>query len=198
MHPELEPLVLARPTVLVFLPNTNELQRFVLSGAFDKLGQDRNLHYVLPEGEAEKMRAAAPAITLANSSTLRIPDGRMEKWTEVFEAACVHYARLSPSFAIRERLEVDAAWKQHWTMPADEREALDRAFDAQVEAMLDGMAPLPAIIDLFDRFMPLYCVVPTALLDLFCNEVVWACESSNVTCLLLQSGWDNLSSKGLV
>jgi hypothetical protein len=198
VHPELEPLVQARPAVLVFLPNTNELQRFVLSGAFEQLGRDRSLHYVLPEGDAEKMRDAAPAITSANSSTLKIPDGRMAKWTEIFEAGCVHYARLSPSFAIRQRLEIDPAWKQQWGMPADEREPLDRAFDAKVEAMLDGMEPLPAIIDLFDRFLPLYCVVPTALLDLFCNEVVWACESSNVACVLLQSGWDNLSSKGLV
>jgi hypothetical protein len=36
------------------------------------------------------------------------------------------------------------------------------------------------------------------LLDLFCNDVLWACASEDVACLVLQSGWDNLSSKGII
>lgn len=197
VHRDLAPLVDAHPVVLVFLPNTNELQRFVLSGAFEALAADHRLHYVLPEEDAEKMLSAAgPAITRSNSSSISVPHERFEKWSEVFQAACTHYAHLSPSFAIRAGLEVDPAWQESWS--AAEREAIDREFDAKVEAMLRDTQPLPEIVELFDRFMPVYCVVPTSLLDLFCNEVVWACDSENVACLLLQSGWDNLSSKGLV
>ena len=198
IHPDIEPLVHVRPVVLVFLPNTNEVQRFVLSGAFDGLAETRQLHYVLPTEEAERIRRAAPAITAENSTTLTVPPERLAKWSEVFQAACVHYARLSPSFAIRAGLDVDPAWQAAWRMPEEEREALDRAFEAKVETLLAGMEPMPAIAELFERFLPVYCVVPTSLLDLFCNEVVWASDAADIPCVLLQSGWDNLSSKGRV
>lgn len=197
-NPDIDAVVQTRPVVLVFVPNTNELQRFVLSGAFEGLAVGRRLHYVLPDADAARMRAAAPMITVDNSSTIAVPPERFRRWSEIFKAGCLHYARFSPSFALREGLDVDPLWKEHWHLPADERAAIDREFDAKVATMLEGMAPLPEIVDLFNRLMPLYCLVPTSLLDLFCNEVSWACETEDVPCVLLQSGWDNMSSKGLV
>jgi hypothetical protein len=198
-HPDLAPLVATRPVILVFVPNTNELQRFVLAGAFAELGRDRQLLFVLPEPDAEKMRAAAaPVLTADNSITLRVPPGRFETWVDVFKTGCVHYAGLSPSFALREGLPVDPSWKDAWDMSPEARQALDAAFDAAVAAKLAGLSPLPALLELFDRYQPVCCVVPTSLLDPFCNEVAWACETEGVACFLLQSGWDNLSSKGLV
>ena len=187
------------PFVLVFLPNTNELQRFVLADAFAELGRHHRLHYVLPGPEAAKMReAAAPLITADNSTVIDVPPARFKTWTQVFQAGCEHYARLSPSFAIRANLDVDPDWTQHWRQPPVARAGLDAAFDEKVRAMLDGVAPLAAIVELLDRFQPVYCIVPTSLLDLFCNEVVLACDAEDVSCVLLQSGWDNLSSKGLL
>jgi hypothetical protein len=199
MHPDLEPLVGTRPVILVFVPNRNELQRFVLSGAFAELEGDRRLLYVLPEQDATKMRdAASPILTADNSVTLDVPPERFDMWVDVFKTGCEHYARLSPSFALREGLPVDPRWKDAWAMSDEARAAIDVEFDRAVAARLAGSAPLPALVELFDRYQPVCCVVPTSLLDPFCNEVAWACETENVACLLLQSGWDNLSSKGLV
>lgn len=193
-----ELLVGGNPFVLVFLPNTNELQRFVLAGAFAELGRAHQLHYVLPAADAQKMRDAAPLITSANSTTLDVPADRFKRWVQVFQAGCEHYAPLSPSFAIRANLAVDAGWRQRWEQPSDQRAVLDQTFDDTVRTMLDGLRPLPAMVELLDRFQPVYCIVPTSLLDLFCNEVVLACDVEGVACVLLQSGWDNLSSKGLL
>jgi len=199
MHPDLESLVGTRPVVLVFVPNRNELQRFVLSGAFAELEADRRLLYVLPEQDAATMRdAASPILTADNTVTLDVPPERFDLWVDVFKAGCEHYARLSPSFALREGLPVDPQWKDAWGMSEGARAAIDVEFDRVVAAKLAGKAPLPAIVELFDRYQPVCCVLPTSLLDPFCNEVAWACETENVACLLLQSGWDNLSSKGLV
>jgi hypothetical protein len=69
---ELDWLTRARPTVLVFVPHTRELRRFVLSGAFDVLAQDRRLHYVLPADRAEAMAAEGGAAVAAGWSAVDI------------------------------------------------------------------------------------------------------------------------------
>jgi len=196
VHPSIEPLTHARPVVLVFLPSTKEVQRFVLSGAFDGLAPARRLQYVLPAHAADAIRASTPVMTAENSTTIAIPLERSRKWGEVFDAACVQYAHLSPSFAVRAGLRVNPAWRAAWSMSADERNRLDSAFESAVDARFGGMRPLAAIEELFDRFMPVYCVVPTPLADPLCQEVVWACDAADVPCVLLQSGWADLSSSG--
>ena len=193
---QLEALVGGRPVVLVFLPNTNELQRFVWSGAFDELAKVHELHYVLPAEDADTMRKAAPFLGPSNTSELRIPAGRFEKWQEVFQTACVHYTDLSPSFAIRAGLAPGSDGLA--TMSVEARLEYDKAYDASIDTLLSGMEPLPEIVDLLKRFDPLYCIVPTSLLDRFCNDVVWACDAERVGCVVLQSGWDNMSSKGIL
>ena len=238
----LERLVGVRPRILVFLPNTNELQRFVLGGAFEDLATDHELHYVLPSADAAKMRAAAPeSLTSSNTSELDVAPDRFAQWSRLFQAACFRYANRSPSFAIRANLALRPgsarllrllptfAWQatrhtaktllnRRWLPAAvrgrvkmahavlQEAEARPELFanvhgdqyEALVSRTLGGLEPLPAITKIFDEVNPLYAIIPTSLLDVFCNEVLWSCQAEDVACLLLQSGWDNMSSKGVI
>jgi len=126
VHPVLEPLVGARPLVLVAVPDMMALERVVRSGALDGLARDRTLHYLVPEELTERMRAAVPEIA---------------------------GERFTPSGG-------------------------------------DTAAEMPAV---FDRLKPLYCVVPTPL-ERWSRAIVSACESENVACLVLQTGWGDLAS----
>jgi hypothetical protein len=256
-----------RPRVLIFLPNTNELQRFVLANAFADLATDHELHYVIPRADAEKMRAAAPdVLTAANTIELEVPPERYAQWAKLFQAACVRFADLSPSFAIRANMAPISRIQD--LIPASLAQTLDKSalfqrisqsakvrrlvqlslrlpsrvagrtrrsleglrrtltprrstitgakptktraedefanyakghvYKKLVNQTLATMEPLKDIVEIFDRVSPLYVIIPTSLLDLFCNDVLWACQSEHVACLLLQSGWDNLSSKGII
>ena len=256
-----------RPRVLIFLPNTNELQRFVLANAFADLATDHELHYVVPRADAEKMRAAAPdVLTAANTIELEVPPERYAQWAKLFQAACVRFADLSPSFAIRANMAPISRIQD--LIPASLAQTLDKSalfqrisqsakvrrlvqlslrlpsrvagrtrrsleglrrtltlrrstvtgakrtitraedefanyakghvYKKLVNQTLATMEPLKDIVEIFDRVSPLYVIIPTSLLDLFCNDVLWACQSEHVACLLLQSGWDNLSSKGII
>jgi len=227
LNTEFMQLILQRPVVLIFLPNTNELQRFVIGGAFTELAQVYELHYILPAADAEKMRASVPhIITTANSTELHIDPERFKVWSELFQAACVRYAELSRSFAIRANIDVarkvikkadftkwlklrnwlrfgKAVLKKNKKSQTEESWIIQDGAAANerenfIESQLQKMQPLQAISDLFERFNPLLCIIPSSLLDLFCNEVVWSCDVENVACLILQSGWDNLSSKGIL
>jgi hypothetical protein len=146
-------LVRQRPVILIFVPSTVELQRFVLGGAFAELAENHDLHYVLPRGEADRMRSMAPRLEASNTSELSIPPERLAQWPQILND--------------------------------------DADGETTIEARLKGVEPLGDILDLFDRFRPLCCILPTSLRDPFCHDVLWACDRERVVCLVLQSGWDN-------
>jgi hypothetical protein len=241
MSAQLDDVVRLRSRILIFLPNTNELQRFVLSGAFDELAKAHELHYVVPATDLAKMRAAAPyALLEGRTHTLEVPLERFAAWTRLFQAACFRFGRRSPSFAIRAGFSLPEGRARllgiiprparpsvrrlsgrlestPWCPAALRRKARTvhrllgkpethpqrfaysaRAYRSFVEDTLAAMAPMPEVIEVLNRLRPLYVILPTSLLDLFCNEVLWAAQVEDVACLVLQSGWDNLSSKGII
>jgi hypothetical protein len=53
-------------------------------------------------------------------------------------------------------------------------------------------AAVPEMAALFDRLKPVYCIVPTPL-DTWRRQLVSACDAENVACLVLQTGWGDLS-----
>ncbi len=240
---DLEDFLDRKPCVLIFLPSTNELQRFVLSGSFQEIAQVYDLHFVVSGSDREKMLAAAPnMLRPENTHTLEIAPERFAKWSELFGLACEKLRDRSPSFAIRANVDtLDIKSPAFYArMPALLRKvsyrvamrlsrttmipvklrrkfvtlanlleaarggmtkeglAAAKLYRQDASRIIDGMEPHPDIVALLDRFRPLFTVMPTSLLDLFCNDVLWASESEQVACLLLQSGWDNMSSKGII
>ncbi len=238
----LDALTRQHPTVAIFLPNTNELQRFVMAGAFEDLAKDHTLHYVLPAADAANMRAAAPDVLFdSNSSEIALAPERFTVWSNLFQAACFQYAHLSPSFAIRANLGMRRSASQFLRVlpkffwrpseralryalrysgwPKSLRKSMNSVqsllataardpqqfemlqvarYNSHVKQALDKLQPSEEIVNLLEKLNPLFAVVPSSLLDYFCNDVVWACEERDINCLVLQSGWDNLSSKGIL
>lgn len=228
--------------VLVFIPSTVELQRFVLSGALNGLAEDHRLEYVLPEQKADVMMAAAPEVLRPEVVyRLEVPIARFKMWAELFRAACFHHSDRSRSFALRigPRFAFLSAWQRRSTpwplfppasrllgrlqrksaLPAAWRKRLKRwhqdlkpykeyaeglrlkdpaRYEAFRQERLRDLEPLAGIVELFDQTNPVYVLLPTSLLDPFCNDVLFAAERERVTTVVVQSGWDNLSSKGIV
>jgi len=220
----------------VFLPNTIELQRFVLSGAFTDLAVNHALEFVFQPRDAEAMLSAAPnVITTANSHRLDIPPRRFKEWARLFEASCYVNAHLSRSFALRHSAQPDSAslrfargaWefvdrnatpvmgriplvRRYWggvsrraqdfiAATVDQKASALRAEkQAEAEAILHAMTPYEPLVELLDQVNPLFVVQPTSLLDDYCNDLLLAANATGNFVLLLQSGWDNLSSKGLL
>jgi hypothetical protein len=55
-------------------------------------------------------------------------------------------------------------------------------------------AAVPEMAALFDRLKPVYAIVPTPL-DGWCRRIMSACDEENVACLVLQTGWGDLSCR---
>ncbi len=227
--------------VVVFLPNTNELQRFIHSGAFEELQRRFDLHYVLPKADSERMLSDNNIFVNNSYTVIDIPAARFSVWKTLFEASCVYYSPKSSSFAIRvnpvlrsrsinllKLLPVSArpamhsflSWlRDHGLVAKGWRKRCDYligVFDCQsreskilqltkkdpyntfVQEKLAELGPSPEVMSVLSRANPHFCVIPSSLLDVFCNDVVWACEAGQIGCLVLQSGWDNMSSKGIL
>ena len=228
--------------VLIFIPTTIELQRFVLGRAFDKLANSYKLVFVVPKVDAEDMRSAIVAhLPHAHIVELDVPTARFKRWSKLFSAACFRYADRSRSFALRASLSFNdinpklvrnlpkrVVPSVNWVLdkvtdlsflPDRLRDRLSRANDALrylalesvasqyldpgtyqrfVETTLADLQPLDSVVEILRGSRPLFAIIPSSLLDIFCNEVLWACEIEKVPCLVLQSGWDNLSSKGVI
>lgn len=230
---------LPRPLVLVFLPNTNELQRFVLSGALSELKDAYKLRFVCPSADVEAILSAAPQlISRDNLDVLDIPPERFKVWVKIFEASCYTHAERSRSFALRIAKPANAAGAQSSFFQGvreisrrhlapllrrtglEERSRRDQPDQGEEKieaflrsprflelveekgkraaALLESLMPYRPLVKLLDRYDPLFSVIPTSLLDVYCNDLIMAGRASQHVVLLLQSGWDNLSSKGIL
>jgi hypothetical protein len=227
--------------VLIFLPNTNELQRFVLSGAFDPLSEEYDLHFVVPPDAADRMRGAAPDYLRAdNTYELAVPPERFAEWKLRFETACHLYADRSASFALRvgkyrgissargklryaTLKTFETAKKFARTYPrrmpisrvirglqrrlaANPKPSLERksspprdtSAKSGKHSHLRNLSVFEPMLELIEQVNPVFCVIPTSLLDIYCNDLMLCCAKKKVPVIALQSGWDNLSSKGIV
>jgi hypothetical protein len=219
-----------QPLVLVFLPNTNELQRFVLSGAMDGLRGKYRLQFVFSDADSDAMLSAAPGLIVReNSHILDIPARRFKLWSTLFKASCYSQPELSASFRLRypqpiDRLEPGLA-KLFWSaalryaepvlkrLPAKTIDGLARRLGGekfaeavrhrrnslqQAERPPGDLEPYQPMVKLIEEVRPLFCVIPTSFLDQYCNDLIAAGRAHNYVVLALQSGWDNLSSKGVL
>jgi hypothetical protein len=213
-----EIIVGAKPVVLIFLPNTNELQRFVIAGAFKDLVEHFQLRFVFSPQDADKMRAAAPDLLgQHNTYELGIPPERYRQWMDVFERSCHVYADLSPSFALRIgakkvpkqnqiadslrlycRRTFERLPRRFQSAPLRQLLAAPGGREAELAEHLQRLEPYAPMIELLDEVDPLFCILPTSLLDIYCNDLLLACKEACHTVFALQSGWDNLSSKGII
>src|SRR5665647_2525550 len=99
--------------LLIFLPTPNEVQRFILSHAFDDLHAHYNLIFVLP---TELLAEMAPLVrSVFPHATIREiadrPD-RFKEWQQLFKSACKRFAHKSDSFALRHRADIKAPAQQ--------------------------------------------------------------------------------------
>lgn len=224
-----------KPKILIFIPTPNEVQRFIIGRAFEKLEQHFDVVYVLPGSERNTMLPLMGSVAEEGDvQFFHIDPDRFKTWSRLFKMACYQYAHKSRSFALRinaeryagkagaRQLKIDR--NQNRGMAAFSRltrrliaqfmpekgassktrnEGAMRMFDSGHyekfrEKSLSRLGRNKALEAFIVEHDPLAVIVPSSLLDIFCNEVIWAARETAYPSIVLQSGWDNLSSKGIL
>jgi hypothetical protein len=217
-----------RPIILIFLPGAEELQRFVAAGAFNDLVKNYQLHFAAASKDMPALRAAASYLLRPHSiHALDIPEARRRDWCRVLDLSRYVFAERSISFElltgakpprpdydfwlvsatlarkVRSFLRRVPAFNQRWPRLAMAIKLMPDAADhqerrAEMERLRGQLRPYQPLMDLLTTVAPLFCVLPTSLRDHYCNDVLLAANELHHTVLALQSGWDSLSSEGVL
>ncbi len=182
----------------VFLHGNEIILRFLASDAFKSLETCHDLTYViLREGDLLTDAGLGEFLTVERQKVAWIPfyPERLRRWQEMFDISCILYKNKSSSFAVRYQ-------EQTRNNPAKfarlEKIARPGVFEEHRDAMEQYMGLHPDILALTLRQRPDFFVLPSGLLDYMTDDVLQIANELAIPTLLLVSGWDNLSSKGLL
>ena len=155
-------------------------------------------------------------------------EDRFEKWVELFNVSCVAYEEKSCSFGIRFRLQMEelktrkksalynvknhpslpnfaSSIKKYISLRSNERKfsrlrkfAAPAKYSQYRESVLSSLGLNPEIDSFLKSDKPDFIVLASSLLDPISNDVLQIAWTNRITSFLLVSGWDNLSSKGII
>jgi hypothetical protein len=182
----------------VFIYGSEIVLRFISTGAFPDLAVKHDITYValrssylLKEGGVDKQLSAE----LQKLEWIPFYPERFNRWSELFDISCIRYQDRSRSFQIRYQ---ETARQDPTRTARLERLAHPEVYEEHRKAVEKDMGLHPDILALTLQMRPDFFVLPSALLDYITDDVLQIAEVLSIPTLLLMSGWDNLSSKGLI
>ena len=182
---------------LVFISSSEIVLRFLSSGAFDALEKEHELTYVVLQSSDLLLQKDLQESVFEGRRVRWIPLylERFRRWNEQFDISCMLYKDRSPSFAVRYQ---EQKRQDPQRFIALEKKAALGGYERQREAAESYMGLNPDMLNLVRQLKPDFFVLPSALLDYITDDVLQVANALSVPTLMLVSGWDNLSSKGLI
>lgn len=210
---------------LIFISNEGDVQRFVLRKAFAALARDFELHYALPAGEFGWSGGTLPPEAEASAiDEIVVGADRVRAWNYLIELFFFRHQKESNAYEARVRGVYLPVYGKGYPLAGVLREGAigkvryvwrwikylipnlsfwrtrilgSRALFARVrQGMLKKLRASNVIGAYIDKVNPDVVLLPTSFHDLFVHDVQAAMATRPAPCLLLQSNWDNPSSKG--
>lgn len=213
---------------LVFVSGGDEVQRFIYSGAFAEISAEFDLKYVfLSENGSPMIKFDIKGLSPDQILYIPFSWDRFAKWVRLFDMSTLKFQNLSPSFAIRYKAKkatscrfvrprlplsplrlpaylrelrkaLAASSQNRRYFSGLERELETGSYEQFRSRLLEEIGAHPQIGELFVKEEPDFLVMPSSLVDLVTNDVLREAQRKSIPSLVLQSGWDNVSSKGMI
>jgi hypothetical protein len=202
-HPELEPD--ARAPVWIVVPSGIQYFRFLETNAFAEVEAAYRVKYVFPDPEG-RHRIPATMDRRRHRDVLFVPvdEKRYAAWSMLFEVSCCALASRSVSFRIRHEMTTLA--RRDRPLPFAQR-VYRRLVPALASRPLFGrfrrnlvraLGTEPTMARALADERPAAILLPSSLHDCLTNDVIVTARAAGVPTIVLQTSWDNLSSKGIV
>ena len=184
----------------VFIYGKEIFLRFISTNAFRELNQQHQLVYVAIKSSSLLSKEGGvdeslEAIGLPKLEWVPFYPGRFAKWVELFDTSCALYKDRSTSFQTRYEEHIRKDPKKLTQLAKFATATSYRRYREEQEA---EMGLHPDILEFTYRERPDFFVLPSALLDYCTDDVLQIAEKLKIPTIMLVSGWDNLSSKGIL
>lgn len=180
----------------IFIYGSEIVLRFLAGRAFQELEKVHDLTFVFVRS-SDLVSEATINEDLIKGKVEWVPlrHERFRRWNEQFDISYILHQDKSSSFAVRYQEQKRADPGRFMTL---EKLARPGIYESQRERTENYMGLNPDIINLVLRDRPDFFVLPSALLDYVTDDVLQIAAKLRIPTLMLVSGWDNLSSKGLL
>jgi hypothetical protein len=194
-----------RKHIWIVVPSGIQYFRFVESKAFAEVEAVCRVTYVFPDADSPH-RIPRDMDQLRHDDMLFTPvdEERYALWSILFDVSCRALASRSMSFRIRHHMARQSRRKkartllQHVFLLATPALASKALFGRFRRNIITGLGPEPALAQALADDKPAAIIVPSSLFDCLTNDVVVTARAHGIPTIVLQTSWDNLSSKGIV
>lgn len=181
---------------LIFIYSNEIYLRFIESDAFYEIEKKFDITYVLVESHyLSKNLEKNSKLMNKKIQWINFIPARFAKWCDFFDISCTLFKDTSPSFQVRYE---ESARQNPNRYQFFERFSTFEAYKKYRERIENEMGYHSGIIKviLFER--PDFIIIPSSILDFVTDDILQIAEYLEIPTILLVSGWDNLSSKGLL
>lgn len=182
----------------VYLQGADPVQRYLAHGAFRQLCAEHDVTFVVQQSSdivTEKLVRAHAPHPVGELAWVPFRTERFKVWADLFNISCIRYRRRSPSFEIRYRESRQAAPER---FAKYERLAEPGQYEKHLVETDRRLGLHPELEATLRKLAPEFIVLPSLLLDSGTDDLLQAAHALGIQVLLLQTGWDNLCSKGLL
>jgi hypothetical protein len=191
--------------VWIVVPSGIQYFRFVENKAFAEIEAACRVTYVFPDADS-RHRIPRDLDELRHDDILFTPvdEERYALWAILFEVSCRALASRCMSFRIRygmgriSRRQKARTLLQHvflWVIPLLASKPVFGRFQRN---LIRALGPEPALARALAEDDPAAIIVPSSLYDSLTNDVIVTARAHGIPTIVLQTSWDNLSSKGIV
>jgi hypothetical protein len=194
-----------RKRVWIVVPSGIQYFRFVENNAFAEIEAACRVTYVFPDSESPH-RIPREADQLRHEDMLFTPvdEQRYAVWSMLFEVSCCALASRSASFRIRHEMAQLSRRRKARTLL---QQVFLRSIPLFASRLLFGrfrrnvvrtLGPERTLAQALAADRPAAIILPSSLHDCLTNDVIVTARAQAIPTIVLQTSWDNLSSKGIV
>lgn len=181
---------------LIFIYSNEIYLRFIESEVFSDIEKNYNITYVLVKSQylSQELEKSSGLLNKKIVWINFIPD-RFTMWNEFFDISCSLNKNESPSFLVR--------YQELSRENPDRYQRIDKlssveSYKVYREKIEEQMGFHAGILKTILLEQPDFIIIPSSILDLVTDDILQITDYLKIPTFLLVSGWDNLSSKGLL
>lgn len=181
---------------LIFLDYDITIRHFILSGVFNKLGDEYDVTYVFHQDDTSEIKGIYTDINelkLNKWEYFKVPRKRMGDWYWLFIPTMLRKHRNTENYApVKRQIRMNHTKKMYFVYWLLSLPIVNTIFSAYIKRKIGIFEPLDAYIK---ENNPDIVFHPSLLAGYFINDLTIICKNRSIPLVVMMNSWDNPSNK---